>query len=155
MAERDKIEYVRYYAPGSAAHKVEPEPQRPAKPRTAPKPKAEKIAVPFDPVAVFGTTVAIVMILCVFWGFAQVNHLNDQIAGMESAISGLKSEQYTLQKEFSASIDLEDIRTTALAMGLVPMEEVRHITITVPQPEPVEELPWWQELWLEFKAMFE
>ena len=155
MADREKIEYVRYYASGSAAHKVE-EPVRPAKkPRPVVTPKAERIPIPVDPVAIIGMTVAVVMALCILLGFAQVNQVNAEISRMESTISTLKSDQYALQKQFNLGIDIEEIRTTAQAMGLVPISEVRHITITLPEPEVEQELSWWEELWMEFQAMFE
>ena len=88
-------------------------------------------------------------------GFFQINGLNDQISDMERQISTLKSQQYALQKQYNAEIDLEEIRQTAEAMGMVPVDSVRHVTITIPQPVEEPELSWWQELWLEFKAMFE
>ena len=154
MARNSKIEYVRFYTGDNLARKVEPEePRRPGRPK--PQPRAERIPIPFDPVAVFGITVALVMILCVIVGFSQVNSINDRISDMERQISTLKSQQYALQKQYSAEIDLEEIRQTAQAMGLVPIESVRHVTITIPQPVEEPEFPWWQELWLEFKAMFE
>ena len=154
MARNNGIEYIRFYTSGTAAQKLEPEePRKPRRP--APRQKKKRIPIAFDPVAVFGTTVAIVMVLCVIIGFAQHNHMNDQITAMEQQISALKSQQYALEKKYSAGIDLEDIRQTANAMGLVPIEEVRHITITIPEPEVEETLPWWQELWMNFKAMFE
>ena len=62
MAQKDEIQYVRYYAYGSAATKLE-EPERRRRERPAPKPKAERIPIPFDPVAVFGTAVAVLLIL--------------------------------------------------------------------------------------------
>lgn len=155
MAGKNRAEYVRYYAAGTAAHKIEQKPRRRTAEQVVPKPKTEPVAIPFDPVAVFGTTVAIVMVLCVLIGFLQINHVNDEIAAMEQTISELKSQQYTLQKQYNSKVDLEDIRVTAEAMGLVPIREVRHITISIPEPEVVEELPWWEEMWNDFKAMFE
>ena len=154
MARNGKIEYIRFYTQDNLARNLEPEePRRPRRPR--PQPREKRIPIPFDPVAVFGISVALVMILCVIVGFFQMNGLNDQISDMERQISTLKSQQYALQKQYNAEIDLEEIRQTAEAMGMVPVDSVRHVTITIPQPVEEPELSWWQELWLEFKAMFE
>lgn len=155
MARRDQIQYVRYYAAGTAAHKIEQEPIRRKKAKPVPVPREERIAIPFDPVAVFGTAVAVVMIICVLIGFAQVNRVNGDIARMETYMSTLRSERYGLQKEYDAGYNLAEIRTAAEAMGLVPIEQVRHITIQIPEPEVATELPWWQELWNSFTALFE
>ena len=154
MARNGKIEYVRYYNSDSLARNLEPEEPRRAR-RPKPKPKAERIPIAFDPVAVFGTAVALAMFVCVVIGFFQINGVNDRLADMERQISTLKSQQYALEKEYASEIDLEEIRQTALAMGLVPVDSVRHITITVPEPVEEPSVPWWQELWLDFKSMFE
>ena len=155
MAKRDEIQYVRYYAVGSAARKLEPEPRRQAKEQAAPKPKAERIPIYFDRVAVFGTALAVVMLVFVLIGFGRVNRLNQQIADMETCYAALKAENYAQQKTYDNHVDLEDVRAAAEAMGLVPLEQVQHITVHIPQPETPEELPWWQELWNDWVALFE
>ena len=155
MAKRDEVQYVRYYAYGSAAVKTQPESRRRVEEEVQPIPKAEPIPVPFSPVAVIGATVAVVMLLLVLVGFVQLNRVNDKIRGMELYISNLKSENYALNKEYQAGYDLEEIKTAAEAMGLVPMEQVRHVTVHIPEPEIVEELPWYQQIWNDFLSMIE
>lgn len=155
MARKDEIQYVRYYATGSAAHKIEQEPERRRRARPVPEPRAKRIPIPFDPVAIFGTAVAVVMILCVFIGFAQVNHVNHEISAMENYVGTLKNENYALQKTYDNGYDLADVQNAAEAIGLVPIDQVQHITVHIPEPEVVEELPWWEEMWIKFTAMFE
>lgn len=155
MAKRDEIQYVRYYSYGSTAVKPQQEPRRHAKVESQPVPKADPIPVPFSPIAVFGTVVAVVMLLLVLVGFVQLNRQNNEIQTMELYISSLKSENYALNKEYQAGYDLEEIRTAAEAMGLVPVEQVRHVTIHIPEPENVVELPWYQQLWSDFLEMLE
>ena len=156
MARKDEIQYVRYYAVGSAARKLEQEPRRvKAQPEAKPKPKAEPIPIPFDAVAVFGTALAVVMLIFVLVGFGRVNRLNEQISAMETHYASLKAENYAFRKTYDARVDLTDVRAAAEAMGLVPVEQVRHITVHIPQPEVPVELPWWQEMWNEWVAMFE
>lgn len=157
MAKRDEIQYVRYYAVGSTARKLEPkrQPRRRAAEQAAPKPEEQRIPIYFDRTAVLGTALAVVMLLCVVFGFGRVNRLNQQIADMEAHIAGLRAENYGYQKDYANGVDLDDVRAAAEAMGLVPMEQVRHITVHIPQPEEPQELPWWQELWNDWIAMFE
>lgn len=155
MAKRDEIQYVRYYAYGSAAVKTQPEPRRRAEAEVQPVPQAEPIAVPFSPVAVFGAAVAVVMLLLVLVGFVQLNRQNTEIQTMELYISNLKSENYAMNKEYQAGYDLDEIKTAAEAMGLVPVEQVRHVTVRFPEPETVVELPWYQQVWNDFLEMIE
>ena len=155
MAKRSDIQYVRYYAPGSEALKLDPQPERRKKTWTAPVPVEERKVIHFDPVAIFGTAVAVLMAVCLVIGFVQLNHMNDRIAQAQTDLSALKSQHYELEKNYNNGYDLNEVRDAAAAMGLVPMDQVQHITIHLPEQEVVEELPWWQEQWLEFKAMFE
>jgi hypothetical protein len=155
MAKREEIQYVRYYATGSTAVKLDPQPERRKKARPAVKPAQQRIAIPFDPLAWIGTAVAVVMVLCVMVGFFQLNHINDQVAQAQTDLTALKNQHYELEKNYENGYDLVDVANAAKAMGLVPMAEVEQITIHIPEPEVVEELPWWQEWWMEFRAMFE
>lgn len=155
MAKREDIQYVRYYAYGSTAVKPQPELRPAVKEEVQPTAHAEPIQVPFSPVAVFGAAVAVVMILLVLVGFVQLNRVNDEIRGMELYISNLKSENYALNKEYHSGYDLDEIKTAAEAMGLVPVEQVRHVTVHIPEPEVVVELPWYQQIWNEFLSMIE
>ena len=160
MAKREDIQYVRYYAYGSAAVKTQPEQRRSVRTEAQPVPAAEPIPVPFSPVAVFGAAVAVVMLVLVLVGFVQLNRQNNEIQTMELYMSSLKSENYALNKEYQAGYDLEEIRKIAEAkgmipMGLVPIEQVKHVTIHIPEPEVVVELPWYQQLWNDFLAMLE
>ena len=155
MAKRDEIQYVRYYAYGSTAVKTQPDSRRLVENEVQPVPEAEPIPVHFSPVAVFGAAVAVVMLVLVLVGFVQLNRLNTDIQNMELYISNLKSENYALNKEYQAGYDLEEIKTAAEAMGLVPVEQVRHVTVHIPEPEVVVELPWYQQIWKDFLEMIE
>lgn len=149
MARKEKIQYINtYYAAGSAARKLERQPERkqaePIRHAAAP---AEKITVYVDPVAVVGTVVALALLVCMVIGVVQMNGLNAQIQAAESYIAELESQQEKLEAEYKASYDPEEIRIQAEALGMVDSSQVRHITVAVPQPLPqVEEPTWWEEL---------
>ena len=62
MARNGKIEYIRFYTQDNLARNLEPEePRRPRRPR--PQPREKRIPIPFEPVAVFGISVARVVML--------------------------------------------------------------------------------------------
>ena len=145
MARSNDIQYIRYYTPGSAATKVEL--PKIAKKQPVSKPKAEKAKTPvvqLDGLAAVGIVVAAVMLLCMLMGFAQVCSLNRQVQDLEVYISQLEVQQENLQAEYDHGYDLEQVRLAAQSMGLVPVDQVQHITVDLPETETVAEQTWWE-----------
>ena len=145
MARSNEVQYVRYYTSGSAAQKVE----LPQKVKKQPKPRAQKVQIPLtklDGLAAVGIVVAAVMLVCMLMGFAQVCAINRQIQDMEVYVSKLEAQQDDLQAQYDHGYNLEEIRLAAESMGLVSVDQVQHITVSVPLEEPVQELTWWETL---------
>jgi len=148
MARSNDVQYIRYYSPGSAAEKVE----LPRLPKKQPKPKAapvQKKAVPVlrvDGLAAIGIVVAAVMLLCMLMGCVQVYNLNRQIQDLEVYVSQLELRQENLEADYAHGYDLEDIRQAALSMGLVPKDQVQHVTVHIPETETIVEISWWENL---------
>ena len=145
MARSNDIQYIRYYTPGSAAEKVE----LPKIVKKQPKPKAEKAKTPVlqvDGLAAVGIVVAAVMLLCMLMGFIQVCAINRQVQDLEVYISQLEVQQDQLKTEYEHGYELDEIRLAAQSMRLVPVEQVQHITISVPETEEVVELTWWESI---------
>ena len=69
-------------------------------------------------------------------------------------MSKLEAENERLRTEYAHELDLAEIRVSAEAMGLVPVEEVRHVKLRLPEPVAVEEITWWEQWILDFKALF-
>ena len=153
MARHNDIQYVRYYSAGSAARKVE----LPEKKISQPKPRLKKAAKPLlkvDGLAAVGTVVAAIMLVCMVIGFIQVCHTNAQVQKLEAYVARLEVENENLRTEYAHGYDLEEVRLAAQSMGLVPEEQVRHITLTLPAPEARAETSWWNSLLENFKALF-
>ncbi len=142
------IEYIeKYYSYGSEARVVEikPVPKAP-KPRP-PKPRREQEAkVYIDPVALCALIMAVVMIIVMAVGVAQFNAVCQEYEAVRSYLTTLQDENVSLNYTYRTGYDLDEIRETALALGMVPAEEVRTITahVTVPESEP--EPTWWDNL---------
>ncbi len=154
MARKPEIQYVRYYSVGTAAKVLERQP-------VAPKPKVQvkkapvhRIVVSFDPIAVIGTMVAVVMLVCMLAGIVHLAKVNDEIAAMESYVSTLQSQNTRLQAQYRESFDLQTVKTTAESMGLVPKDQVRHITVRIPEPVVEKEPSWWESVVTNFKELF-
>ncbi len=159
MAKRDSVQYVRYYAPGTEAHAIEPEqPKRRPRPapktKLPPKPIAQRKTIEMDPVPVVGTAVAVVLLIWVIVMLGNVIQTGNEIAVMEHNIAVLNRQQEALEQEYHAGYDLEEIRNAAQSMGLVPIEQVEHITIALPEPEVTVELSWWEQLWQDIVFLF-
>lgn len=156
MARSNDIQYIRYYSPGSAAEKVElPRlPKKQPKPKAAPVPKKAVPVVRIDGLAAIGIVVAAVMLLCMLMGCAQVYSLNRQVLELKEYVSYLELQQDSLEADYAHGYDLEDIRSAALSMGLVPKDQVEHITVHIPETETVVEISWWDSLLNSIREFF-
>jgi hypothetical protein len=98
--------------------------------------KIEKIYV--DPVALAGILVSVVMLVTMVLGAVQIKRDWDQYEQVSAYVSELKKENARKNHAYHLSYDLEDIKSKALAMGLVPKSELQTmaVTVTVPEKEP-------------------
>lgn len=153
MARKKDIQYVRFYTHGAAAPRVERRQEQQVINHPA-QTGVKRIPLAFDPIAVIGTTVAVVMLVCVLIGFAQLSHASGQVQEMETYISSLKAENNMLKTEYAHGYNLEEVRVTAISMGMIPMDHTQRITVSLPEEEPEPELSWWEEFWMDLKELF-
>lgn len=150
---RQQVQYVRYYAIGSAARKVE----LPAKTEVQPKPKVKKARLPIlrlDGLSVVGIVVAAVMLVCMLIGLVRVNQANTELQQMQSYIAQLNAQNELLRDQYEHGYNLNEVRVAAESMGLVPRAQVEHITITLPEPVVEEEPTWWESFVENIRFMF-
>ncbi len=155
MAPRVDIQYVQFYTQGSAARQVAPA----VSPNTGslPKMKRRKLQkVCIDPVAILGMAVAACMLIMMLVGVVRLNAEQKRTARMEQRVELLQMENDRLQAQFDAECDLEEIEKTALALGMVPAEQVPQSTITVAPPETSEPEPvsLWQRIGTFLSGLF-
>jgi len=156
MARSSDVQYVRFYSYGSAAEKVEqPAPEK--KKATLPKPRVRRAlgqTVKIDALALTGITVAAVMLICMLVGLVQVNIANSRLQEAQVLVAQLEAENDRLRTEYEHGYDLAEIRVSAEAMGLIPVEEVRHVRVKVPEAVVEEEITWWEQWVQDFKDLF-
>lgn len=143
MAWKPEVEYIRYYTDGSAARK--PEFFR-RKPKTAlpEEQEAPVREITVDPLAVFGIVAAVVLLALMISGMMTLRTEQMKLQQMEEYVASLETENRQLTGAYEAELDLTQIRQQALILGMIPIEEARHITISVAEPEAetsVEEAP--------------
>ena len=148
MNQKPKIQYVgQFYIHGSEARQLELQEKKKRTKSKLPMERLHKAEVIYlDPVAIFGITVALVMLAVMIVGALRIHTDWQEYRVMSDYVSRLNSENAQLQADYRSQYDLEDIRVKAAALGMVPKSELekRTVYVTVPQPEP--EMTWLEEI---------
>ena len=145
MAQHPKVEYIRMYTDGSAARKLEiAAPVKKAKaPRTR---KQKKILVYVDPVALAGIAVAVIMLVIMAASVVNLYTIQQETVALENYVTALRTENAQLLTEYESNIDLNRIEQTALSLGMVPREEVRHVTLKLESPAKQDAPNVWEQV---------
>lgn len=156
MAKQREDRYIRFYTEGTAAYKVEVE--QPVRKTSLPKPKKRTVYVfPVDPVAIGAVVLSVVMLVVMFNAVAMLDAERAELQKLTDYLYELESENTVLEAKYQSQVNLEEVEERALALGMVPLEEVRHITIQV---DPVEEVPIeeessvWEKICTYFEGLF-
>ena len=135
MVRHPSVQYVHFYTDGSAARKIEP--VIPFKKKTAILPKVRKQKrklIYMDPVAVLGTCVAVCMLIMMLVGVGQLRSAQAEVKQMQDYVHYLEWENQELTQEYMQSYDLNDIRMTATALGMVPADQIAITPIEISVP---------------------
>ena len=159
MAEKTKIQYINFYSAGSVARKydltkpVYEQPRYP-EPEVQPQPR-KRTVVRVDPLAVCSIVVSVVMLALMVAGVFQLWESWQQEQALEDYVQQLSRQNQALEETYRSGYDLEQIEKEALALGLVPVEQVQHITMPVSRPAEVpEELTPWEAVVAFFGGLF-
>ena len=156
MSQKPKIQYVgQFYIHGSEARQLEQEAKRKQAKSKLPLERLRSVReISLDPVAIGGILVSLVLLAVMIVGALQLKTDWANYRIMDSYVSRLSSQNAELVKEYRSQYDLEDIRSKAEALGMVPREdlETRSVYVTVPQPEP--EPTWWENLQWFLEGLF-
>ena len=135
MAQRrPPVKYIRYYTDGSAARQPEIRPVRKPLPRPR-KAKKPAYVLYVCPVALCGILAAAVLLVMMAVGSVQLYQAKQQQRDMAQYVAHLEWDNALKAEKYEAGLDLEEIRRQAVAMGMVPQEEVRHMEISVGEPD--------------------
>lgn len=140
MVKQPEVRYINAYVSGSVAYQLDKKLTK----RTVKLPKQrkkKKIVVRVDPVSVLGIFTAAVLLVMLCVGFVRLREARAETAALEQYVHTMQEENVLLQQKYDSSYDLEEIRQIALAMGMVPMEQVETVQIQVPVREAVEQEP--------------
>ena len=147
MAQSVDVRYVQYYTHGSAAKRIAPA----AIPLISalPKPKKRKIQrIYVDPVATMGIVVAVCMLIMMAVGVSQLRVEQQKTQQMISYVENLQQKNASLQAEYMAECNMEEVERTALALGMIPRADAIYtpIEVELPMLEDVQQASIWQRI---------
>ena len=141
MARKFDVQYVHFYTDGSAARKLAS--AEPMETMRLPKVKKKKrIVVPIDPVAVAGILMAAMMLVLLTVGVVQLRSARQGATQMAAYVDTLQAENTLLQSTYDASYNIENVEETALALGLVPREQVAQVRMQLPPVQQEQPGAW-------------
>ena len=152
MARKPDIQYIsQFYVPGSEAQVIEFKPVRQVrKPQTKTVlPQAvpeKKIRLKVDMASLCGVVVASVMAILLLVGVIQYLNVCAEHREMSDRVIMLQNQQVTLQEEYRAGYDTEEVARMAEAMGMVKRTDLETVSVKVNVPVPEAEPTWWDNL---------
>lgn len=158
MTRKPDIEYIRYYTGGSEALQLEPDQPKKAGKLPKPRPRRKRrVTVKLDLTATFSIMLALVMAALMVLGYQQLQVEQQDQAELAQYITALQAQNRQLEADYVSGYDLETVRSTALALGLVPVAELEHVPIRVIEPvveAPVAEPTIWETVTAFFESLF-
>jgi len=151
MARKPDIQYVgQFYIHGSEARELARQEQAKHAKTMLPMSRLQQVQkIYVDPVAVMGLVVAVVMLVVMIIGAVSIHNAWTEHKAVAAYLAQLKVENGELDETYRSGYDLEDIRTKALAMGMVPMDQANVIDIRVTVPVVEQDPTWWEDMvWL-------
>ena len=156
MVQKPEIQYIgQFYVYGSEARETAPRQSRRKSKYLLPeiRPRQEQ-RIYVDPVALCAMVVAVVMLAALALGAIQISESWREYDAMERYLMELKKENSQLEHEYREGFDLEEIQSTALALGMIPATEAKVIPVKVTVPEPEPEPTVWEEMVWFLKGLF-
>ena len=143
MARRADIQYIQHvYTDGTAARKVAFR----AGVKKAPLPLFEpemmepdqKIRVAVDPLCLAAIVVSVALMVSMVAGLLHLGAIHREQVALQEYVYALSNENAQLEKTYRAGYDLAEIEVQALALGMVPAEQLQTMSIGggVPAEDP-------------------
>lgn len=155
MAYKPEIQYVgQFYIYGSEAREMAQKKEHRKAGSKLPLHRFERIQkIPVDPLAIISLAAAAVLLVCMVMGALSLQSAWQELEVAQQYVYELKDTNRMLTAQYRSSYNLEEIRSAAIALGMIPKEDVqvRQFTVTMPvqEPEPtlLEEILWfWKGL---------
>ena len=116
--------------------------------------KQQKWLIHVDYVAVGGILAAFVLSIMLIVGLVQMNQAQQEAKIYKEYAMSLKQDNAQLRDTYADQYDLDEVRDIALTMGMIPVEQVEHMTMQVVTPQVEQEPTAWESFWAFFLGMF-
>ena len=153
MAQKPEIQYVgQFYVHGSEAKKLAQKTEQKKAKTELPKHRFERVRkIHVDVLAISSLIVAVVLMITMVAGTLAMQTAWQELDTARQYVYELENRNAVLTAQYRSGYDLEEVRSAAMALGMIPAEEaqVMKLQVTVPQiqPEPtlMEEIRWFLE----------
>ena len=88
--------------------------------------------------AILGIVVAVCMLVMMAVGMFRLQAVRQEAVQMQEYVSQLAAENKALENEYENGYDLQTVEQTARALGMVPSDSVRQISVTVTETQTVQ-----------------
>lgn len=154
MAMQPEVRYINAYVSGTAVPKPEKTPQAKPLVRLPKIKKQQKWLISVDMVSVGGILAAAVLSVMLIVGLVQMNQAQQEAKMFRDYTMSLEQKNAQLHDTYTSGYDLEEVRSIATAMGMVPAEQVQHLQMQVTEHETTQEPTPWESFWTFLTGMF-
>ena len=116
--------------------------------------KQKKTVLRVDPVAALGMALSFVMVIMMVVGLFRLGNARNEAVQMQAYVQQLEAENKVLDAKYHASYDPDEIRQIATQMGMVPIEQVQHVQISVPEIQPAHTPSAWDRVYTFLAGLF-
>lgn len=147
MTQKPKIQYVgQFYVYGSEAKALAEQERKKAKTKLPQAKRAQAPEIRVEPLALLSILVSVVLVVSMALAALDLHAAWQEYDVMSGYVDRLTKENVKLLKEYRGGYNLDEIESYALALGLVPEDQVKTISITLTVPEPQEEPGLWEDI---------
>lgn len=154
MAKQPEVRYINFYVSGNIA--CQPEKPKKTEPRTQlpAMPKEKKQLRTVDMSAVCCVVLAAVLLIALAVSAVQFISAREEAAQMQRYVALLQRENETLTQTYTGSFDREEIQKIADGLGMIPVEQAKHITMQVQLPVTAKEPTAWESFLMFLTGLF-
>ena len=159
MARKADIQYIQHaYTDGTAAKKIvfNNNPKKAPLPLFEPEmmESEQKIRVAVDPLCVAAIVVAAVLLVVMVVNLLYFGALHRDQVALQEYVYMLSNEHAQLEQTYRAGYDLAEIEAQALALGMVPAEQLQTMSISGSVPAETAEPTFWENIQMVFAELF-
>ena len=148
MARKPEIQYIgQFYVHGSEVKKLAPKEQPRDIKTELPQERIERTRkIYVDPLAICSLVMAAVLLVTMVLGALSLEAAWQDLATAQQYVFELQHKQRVLESEYRSGYSLEEVRSAALALGMIPAGEAQTMTLQVSVPKQAPERTWLDDM---------